>query len=136
MHLRIARPNDFDLFTPAHHDLLEAQALGIDPAYPPAHQCIVMDREGFPVAIGGLSGDQVWFITSDQVWRLDRAERLEFRRLIMVYRNNMVKRYGTIWNYVWIGNKPHMRFLRSIGAVFHNEFTGEFDEFQLFTIGG
>ncbi|MRT52228.1 DUF2833 domain-containing protein, partial [Xylella fastidiosa subsp. multiplex] len=31
------------------------------------------------------------------------------------------------------GNKSHIRFLKTIGAVFHNEFTAD-GQFQLFTI--
>ncbi|SOO46823.1 internal (core) protein A [Yersinia phage fPS-59] len=136
MYLRIARPIDFDLFKPSHDDLREAEELGVTPSYPPAHKCVVIDRVGYPLAVGGMDGDQVWFITSSEVWRLDHAEKREFRKLIMEYRDIMVLRYGQIWNYVWTGNKNHVRFLKSIGAVFHNEYTGDSNQFQLFTIGG
>lgn len=133
MFIRQTVSNDFDKFTPAYHDILEAQALGITPSFPDASECVTLDHGGFPLAIGGNCGDQCWFVTSDQVWRLNRSNKLKFRRLIIEYRDRMLERYDTLWNYVWIGNGPHIRFLKSIGAVFHNEYTCD-GQFQLFTI--
>lgn len=133
MFIRNTVTDDFDKFTPAHHDILEAQAMGITPSFPPASECVTLDLGGFPLAIGGNCGDQCWFVTSDQVWRLSRSNKLKFRRLIIEYRDKMLERYDTLWNYVWIGNAPHIRFLKSIGAVFHEEYTRD-GQFQLFTI--
>lgn len=133
MFIRQTVSDDFDKFTPAYHDILEAQALGITPSFPDASECVTLDHGGVPLAIGGNCGDQCWFVTSDQVWRLNRSNKLKFRRLIIEYRDRMLERYDTLWNYVWIGNGPHIRFLKSIGAVFHNEYTCD-GQFQLFTI--
>ncbi|WWO62344.1 internal capsid protein A [Erwinia phage phiEF2] len=85
------------------------------------------------LAIGGNQGDQVWFLTSKYVPLFNLKERLEFRRLIIEYRNKMLSQYESIWNFVWVGNKSHIRFLKTIGAVFHNEFIAD-GQFQLFTI--
>ena len=121
MYIRTSKSTDFEVFTPAHHDILEAEAFGITPSFPPAHECVTMDLNGFPLAIGGNNGDQVWFVTSDQVWRLNGAMKLRFHRLICEYRDKVLEVHPVLWNFVWIGNKPHIRFLKSIGAVFHEE---------------
>lgn len=133
MFIRQTVSNDFDLFTPAYHDVLEAEALGITPSFPDASECVTLDHGGFPLAIGGNLGDQVWFVTSDQAWRLSHSNKMKFRKAIMQYRDKMLEQYESIWNYVFVGNKPHIRFLKSIGAVFHEEYTQD-GKFQLFTI--
>ena len=133
MYIRNTVSNDFYLFTPAYHDLLEAKAAGIEPAFPEASECVTLDHGGFPLAIGGNQGDQAWFVTSDQVWRLNRALKVRFHRCICEYRDAMLDVYPVLWNFVWVGNGPHIRFLKSIGAVFHEEYTQD-DKFQLFTI--
>ena len=133
MYIRQTVTNDFDLFAPAHHDLLEAKALGIDPKFPDASECVTLDHGGFPLAIGGNCGDQVWFITSDQVWRLSSKLKVQFYMAICEYRDKMLKEYPVLWNYVWIGNGPHIRFLKSIGAEFQDDFVHN-GQFQLFLI--
>lgn len=133
MFIRNTVSNDFDLFTPDYHDILEAKAAGITPSFPDASECVTLDHGGFPIAIGGNVGGQCWFVTSDQVWRLNRKHKLEFRKLIMEYRDKMLEEQGVLWNYVWIGNTPHKRFLKTIGAVFHEVYTHD-GQFQLFTI--
>lgn len=133
MYIRKTVSTDFELFAPAHHDILEAEAFGITPSFPPASECVTLDLNGFPLAIGGNRGDQVWFVTSDQVWRLDRAHKLLFRDRIAEYRDMLLDVYPSLWNFVWTGNGPHKRFLKSIGAEFHEEFT-KGGQFQLFTI--
>lgn len=133
MRIRLTRSTDFEVFAPAHHDILEAEAAGIEPSFPPASECVTLDLNGFPLAIGGNRGDQVWFVTSDQVWSLDRADKMTFRDLIMEYRDMLLDIYPSLWNFVWTGNGPHKRFLKSIGAEFHEEFTQD-GRFQLFTI--
>lgn len=133
MFLRNAVNDDFDKFTPAYHDILEAEALGITPSFPSAAECVVLDLGGFPLAIGGDVNGQCWFVTSDQVWRLNRSLKVEFRKCIMEYRDKMLSKYDTLWNYVYVKNAPHIRFLKSIGAKFHEIFS-EDGKFQLFTI--
>jgi hypothetical protein len=133
MYIRNTVSNDFELFIPAYHDVLEAQAMGIEPSFPAVTECVTLDHDGFPLAIGGHCGDQCWFVTSDQVWRLDRAGKLEFRERIIEYRDMLLNVYPSLWNFVWVGNGPHKRFLKSIGAVFHEEYT-QGGKFQLFTI--
>lgn len=133
MFLRNAVNDDFDKFTPAYHDILEAEAAGITPSFPPATECVVLDLGGFPLAIGGDVNGQCWFVTSDQVWRLNRVNKMRFRKCIMEYRDKLLEKYDVLWNYVFTENAPHIRFLKSIGAVFHEEYS-EDGKFQLFTI--
>lgn len=133
MFIRPTIQSDFEQFTPAYHDILEAQAMGITPSFPDASECVTLDHGGYPLAIGGNCGDQCWFVTSDQAWKLSMEHKREFRRLIMEHRDGLLERYECLWNYVWVGNKSHIRFLKSIGAVFHDEFTRD-GQFQLFTI--
>lgn len=88
-------------------------------------------------AYGGNQGDNVWFLTSGLVYKLGPKEKLEFIKRISEYRDLMLDQYGTIWNYVWSGNKSHIKFLKLLGAEFHDDWTvspvtGE--RFQLFTI--
>ena len=133
MYIRKTISNDFDLFTPSHHDTLEAKAAGHEPAFPDASECVTLDHGGFPIAIGGNCGDQVWFVTSDQVWRLSRQRKVEFFKCIVEYRDKILASYPVLWNFVWIGNKSHIRVLKAIGAVFEDTFTAD-GQFQLFTI--
>lgn len=98
---------------------------------------VLVDALGTVYAYGGNQGDNVWFVTSRLVSRLSKAEKREFGLHIARYRDLMLDQYGTIWNYVWSGNKSHIRFLRLLGAKFHPELiispvTGE--RFHLFTI--
>lgn len=98
---------------------------------------VLTNGVGEVFAYGGNQGDNVWFLTSSLVERLRPKDKREFIQRISEYRDLMLDQYGTIWNYVWSGNKSHIRFLRLLGAKFHNEVTispvtGE--RFQLFTI--
>lgn len=98
---------------------------------------VLTNRAGEVYAYGGNQGDNVWFLTSCQVDLLRPKDKREFIRCISEYRDLMLDQYGTIWNYVWSGNKSHIKFLKLLGAKFHDEWTtspvtGE--RFQLFTI--
>lgn len=98
---------------------------------------VVLEHQGSILCYGGNSGDMVWFVTTTLVSNLSREERKEFLLEIIKYRDIMLSKYPTIWNYVWSGNKGHHELLKKIGAKFHNEYTkspltGEV--FQLFTI--
>ncbi len=98
---------------------------------------VLTDALGTVYAYGGNQGDNVWFLTSRLVSRLTKAEKREFGLHIARYRDLMLDQFPVLWNYVWSGNKSHIRFLRLLGAKFHPEVTispvtGE--RFQLFTI--
>lgn len=133
MFIRDSTKEDLQGFIPAYHDVLEAEALGIEPSFPDVSECITLDHEGVPMAIGGNIEGRCWFVTSEEVWKLPNRFKMEFHRLISEHRDSLLKRHDTLWNYVFVGNKPHIKFLKSIGAVFHKRFTDD-GQFQLFTI--
>lgn len=98
---------------------------------------VLTDALGTVYAYGGNQGDNVWFLTSSLVSRLSKAEKREFGLHIARYRDLMLDQFPVLWNYVWIGNSSHIRFLKLLGAKFHDEWitspiTGE--RFILFTI--
>ncbi|AZV02372.1 internal virion protein A [Pectobacterium phage Q19] len=135
VHIRPTTKADIETFQPHRDDLLEAKAAGHGVCFPIPEECVSMVHtwSGKVLAIGGNVGDQVWFVTSYLVSRLSRGERKAFRECILKYRNEMLAQYPTLWNYVWVGNTSHIRFLKTIGAVFENDFTLN-GQFQLFTI--
>lgn len=98
---------------------------------------VLTDALGTVYAYGGNQGDNVWFLTSRLVSRLSKAEKREFVLHIARYRDLMLDQFPVLWNYVWIGNSSHIRFLKLLGAKVHDEWitspiTG--DRFILFTI--
>lgn len=98
---------------------------------------VLVDRLGEIYAYGGNLGDNVWFLTSHQVSRLRPKAKREFFKCIKEHRDLMLDQYPVIWNYVWSGNKSHIRFLKLLGAKFHDEWTtspATGERFQLFTI--
>lgn len=134
MILRTATEKHLRWFTPSRQDLDEARAYGIEPAFPPANQCVMVEHHGHAMAVGGNDGDQCWFVTSMLLKQCSLTERMQFRKLIMEHRDKLLQTYPVLWNFVWVGNTDHVRFLKSIGAVFHDEFSDESKQFQLFTI--
>ncbi|UJD21313.1 internal virion protein [Salmonella phage vB_STy-RN5i1] len=131
--IRPTKESDFDRFTPSPEDIAEAHAYGIEPSFPPANECVTMSLHGMPVAIGGNVGDRCWLVTSDKVEKLSLKAKLKFRKLVIEYRDQMLEHYESLWNFVYIGNEPHIRFLKSIGAEFQGEYTCD-GKFQLFII--
>lgn len=98
---------------------------------------VLTDALGTVYAYGGNQGDNVWFLTSRLVSRLSKDEKREFGLHITRYRDLMLDQFPVLWNYVWSGNKSHIRFLRLLGAKFHHEVTSSpvtGERFQLFTI--
>ncbi len=98
---------------------------------------VLTDALGTVYAYGGNQGDNVWFLTSRLVSRLSKAEKREFGLHIARYRDLMLDQFPVLWNYVWIGNSSHIKFLKLLGAKVHDEWitspiTGE--RFILFTI--
>lgn len=134
MYITKCLQHDADKFEPCVADVLEAHAMGVsDLTITPDENTVALLKGDSVLALGGNTGDQVWFLTSAEVGQLSLKERLEFRRLIMDYRDLMLTRYPTLWNYVWLGNKAHRRFLKSIGATFKDEYLLD-GQFQLFII--
>lgn len=133
MFIRSTLSSDFESFVPSHFDILEAQAMGITPSFPDASECVTLSHNDTPIAIGGHCGDRCWFVTSEEVEKLSLRDKIQFRKMVIEYRDGLLEKYDHLWNFVWIGNHPHIKFLKSIGAVFHEEYTRD-GQFQLFTI--
>lgn len=141
MYIRKATILDVNTFSPHEDDLAEAKAAGIDwrANLWVALECgaVALDYNGKAVALGGNNQGQCWFIIDKCLLSLPKEERINFRTAIQEHRDSLLKEYPVLWNYVWVGNRSHIRFLRSIGAVFIAEFeespiTGE--PFVLFNI--
>lgn len=134
------RHTDLMVFSPADDDLAEANAAGINwfsNVRDADNKVCIRYSDHSTLCIGGNQGDQVWFVMDRIVDRLSIKEKISFMKAIMYYKEQMLCEYPVLWNYVWINNKSHYRFLKAIGAEFHEEFTespitGE--RFQLFTI--
>lgn len=141
MIIRQTMPIDVENFLPHEDDLAEAIAAGVNWKEnlmgALGEHTVSLVHNGWVVAIGGNQGDQCWFVTDRCVRYLTNGAKRDFRKAILDYRNKVLKEYPVLWNYVWVGNHNHIRFMESIGATFHQEFTesprtGE--RFQLFTI--
>lgn len=131
--IRRAKLTDLENFRLSLGDIAEAQKLNIE--YPQeALKAILKDKDtlaienhttGEILALGGHSecrgeydGCYVWMVTSDALWRQPKAIKLEFYRIIILYRNTLIQNYLFLTNIVWKGNTRHIRFLKSIGAKF------------------
>lgn len=138
MFIRPTTERDLQVFVPSREDISEAEAAGHPVGFPDVTECVTLYARlntcEMPLAIGGNMGDQVWFVTSRDVIHLSMERRKEFRVCVLEYRDRMLEKYQALWNYVWTGNRSHVRFLKSIGAEFHEDFADDDKTFQLFTI--
>ncbi|WKV24239.1 hypothetical protein LET1_00038 [Pectobacterium phage LET1] len=143
MYIRKAFLSDVNTFLPSPDDIREFRAhnhrrdLRETLRLHLTESSVVLQHGTKVLAYGGNQGDCVWFLTEHNSLFLSHPEKLQFISCISEYRDLMLDQYGTIWNYVWSGNKSHIRFLKVLGAKFHDEWTtspvtGE--RFQLFTI--
>lgn len=79
-------------------------------------------HDGNLLATGG-SGTCLWFVTSQFVALLTPTERLQMLELLKGHLEVCRKRQPahTLSNYVWEGNKAHIRLLKHLGATFADE---------------
>lgn len=143
MHIRKATIQDVSRFMPTVEDINEFKAnnpnrdlMDVLTSHLTESSVVLMDGPNV-LAYGGNQGDCVWFLTDHRSLFLTGRQRHEFFEHIVAYRDLMLGQYPVIWNFVWSGNKSHIKLLKRIGAKFHNEWatspvTGE--RFQLFTI--
>lgn len=130
MILRKAMEKDLQLIKPAPDDLAEAAAFGITPSFPNVTDCLTIELDGKPLAIGGNILNCVWFVTSEDINKLSHKDIKMFIKLITTYRNCLLELYPVLYNVIWSGNKSHIKFLKHIGAEFHTIN----NKFLLFTI--
>lgn len=138
MYIRECTSQDLITFRPAIGDLLEMKALGktslVDLTY---SDCLaIISEDNFILAIGGNIEEKCWFLTSELAFTLSTKHKLQFRALILKHSNNLFKTYKYLWNYVWSGNIKHIRFLKTIGAKFYDNYDQIYNShvFKLFII--
>lgn len=69
------------------------------------------------LAVGG-SKDCLWFVTTNVVLMLSKAERFRFYRLLKEHLKAVREQGTPLTNFVSVANKPHIRLLESLGATF------------------
>lgn len=70
------------------------------------------------LAVGG-SKDCLWFVTTNVVGMLTKAEKMRFYRLLKGHLKGLREGgHKALTNYVSLANKPHIRLLVSLGATF------------------
>lgn len=91
---------------------------------------VIVNSLGEVYAFGGCSPEGgAWFLTSSLVDSMSLKHKVEFMRLIKKYRDLMLERHEVLYNMVWSGNKPHLKFLKALGATF-----SDLGDFKYFTI--
>ncbi|ASD52215.1 hypothetical protein PspYZU08_39 [Pseudomonas phage PspYZU08] len=74
------------------------------------------------LAVGGSRHPDIWFVTTNVVETLDRAERIGFYRLLKEHLADVRDRgpNQSFTNFVSKNNKGHIRLLESLGATFQS----------------
>ncbi len=91
---------------------------------------VIQDSSGTPLAIFGVNYEGgVWMLGTDGL--LDHKR--EFLRRSRPYVKALKKRYGTLWNSVYIHNTVHVRWLKWLGATLWTEdyFEKDFVDFVI-----
>lgn len=130
MILRKATKRDLEVFKPSQDDLAEAKAFNVPPELPDVTECLTIEYDNKPLAIGGNVVNRVWFVTSEDIDKLNYKDVKKFIKLIKTFRDTLLDLYPVLYNIVWGDNNSHIKFLRLIGADFHKIN----DKFLLFTI--
>lgn len=81
---------------------------------------MVIKAGALVVAVGG-SKDCLWFVTTNVVDMLSKAERREFLKLLKEHLAAIPEDFQTFTNFVSVDNKPHIRLLEHLGATFSKE---------------
>lgn len=135
--VRKTTEKDLEAFYPSRLDRLEAKVAGVPSRIPNVDESMLtVCLKGFeeePLIIGGNQGDRVWFVTSVEVQGLSGSLKWSIRNVLVQHRDYLLTKYETLWNYMYLPNTPHVKFLVSIGAVFHYH-TVTPDNFIMFTI--
>jgi len=70
-------------------------------------------------AIGGIKNHVVWMLCTVSV----EKHPVKFLRFIRGYYEETIKQQKMLWNYALKENELHIRWLRWLGATFHDEIT-------------
>lgn len=91
----------------------------------------VSDDGGTVYAVGGVqrnADNVVWMLCTNAV----HDNKVEFLRFTKVIYNIWINGNKHMWNYVWLGNKLHVDWLKWLGAKFSTTITINNEQFQKF----
>ena len=82
---------------------------------------VVLGPDGSPLAVGGYCSEgegvaSVWLVASQGMTR----HRREFLAEVGPFLDDLQKSFPLIYNFVWAGNREHIRLLRWLGCSFIN----------------
>lgn len=91
----------------------------------------LVDDKDNVYAIGGYYSHVVWMLCTNKV----EQNKIKFLRFIKDYYSKVIEKEEWLYNYVWLGNELHVKWLKWLGATFKEEiYKGTNDsEFMLFT---
>lgn len=81
---------------------------------------MVISMGALVLAVGG-SKDCLWFVTTNVVDLLTKAQRFQFYRLLKGHLEECRKQGTPLTNFVSVDNHAHIRLLKSLGATFARE---------------
>ncbi|TMU78850.1 DUF2833 domain-containing protein [Pseudomonas fluorescens] len=73
------------------------------------------------LAVGGHAQGGIWFVTTNVVTGLSKAERYRFYRILKSHLEDIKRGNSSgvaLTNYVAVGNRAHVRLLEALGATF------------------
>lgn len=77
-----------------------------------------MIHDGVVMAIGGELNGCVWFLTTNFLGQSNKKIKREFIDVMNEHKERVLDETGYIWNYIWEGNKQHIKFITMMGAKF------------------
>lgn len=92
------------------------------------------DETGEVYGIGGVVPQAdappiIWALCTTAV----DNNHIKFLRFTKYYLGLFLRYYPLLWNYVWLGNKQHVHWLKWLGAEFHEEVIINDNKFQQFS---
>lgn len=93
--------------------------------------CLYDTNTGEVYAIGGVDGDTVWVLCTEAVER----HPIPFLRFCKTFgKRTWLPSTKVLYNYVWMGNPLHVKWLKWMGARFKETITFNNETFTCFTI--
>ena len=84
---------------------------------------LVIKLGSLVLAVGG-SKDCLWFVTTNVIHNLTKAQRMQFYRILKGHLSVLrLQGHQRLTNYVSADNHDHIRLLNSLGAVFDRGYT-------------
>ena len=106
------------------------------PAADYADAQVLVDENNEVYAIGGVQSHVVDGMQLNYVWMLctGMVERhqMKFLRAAKKLLDDYLEKYTHLENFVWLGNEQHVKWLKWMGANFHDVVKVNNEDFQLF----